>query len=217
MNTRSGRNRCWVNKMVSIDIARKIMGNGIIGPDELQKAKNLGLMVPEITPSIMFSPDELEQKKDDYLLVLGLSRFINGESVTIRNLLGIFGKDPEISEPCFYNQDWYVNERFIDIPMADGWFFIRKKVYETSRAVQPVELMKKYQFPLAVTCVYSFFVAWLALGEKLWLHDFVWCDDTDHNGDRIYVGKYNDVDGINKNGFSIHRHLALRDCYACID
>lgn len=55
------------------------------------------------------------------------------------------------------------------------------------------------------------------LGEKLWYHDFVWCSDVDHNGDRIYVGKYNDIDGVNKDGFSIHRHLALRLCYGCID
>lgn len=47
----------------------------------------------------------------------------------------------------------------------------------------------------------------------LWYHDFVWCEDLDHNGDRIYVAKYHDVDVINKNGFRIHRHLALRPCY----
>ena len=31
------------------------------------------------------------------------------------------------------------------------------------------------------------------------------------------LGKYHDVDGVNKNGFSIHRHLSLRPCYGCID
>lgn len=51
----------------------------------------------------------------------------------------------------------------------------------------------------------------------LWKHDFVWCSDMDHNGDRIYVGKYHDISGVNKNGFSIHRHLALRECYASIN
>ena len=135
----------------------------------------------------------------------------------VRNLKQRFGKDPEESEPCFYNQDWYDKEDFIDVPMKDGWFLIRRNVYEESRAVQPAELMKEYRFPQAVTCTYAFFAAWFTLGLKLWIHDFVWCSDTDHNGDRIYVGKYHDVDGVNKNGFSIHRHLALRPCYGCID
>ena len=101
--------------------------------------------------------------------------------------------------------------------MEDGWFLIRKNVYEDSRAVQPAELMKEYAFPSAIRCTYAFFAAWFTAGIRLWEHDFVWCSDTDHNGDRIYVGKYHDIDGVNKNGFSIHRHLALRPCYGCID
>ena len=47
----------------------------------------------------------------------------------------------------------------------------------------------------------------------LWRHDFIWCDDSDHNGDRIYTGRYIDPNGINKNGFNIHRHLSIRPCY----
>ena len=99
---------------------------------------------------------------------------------------------------------------------ADPNAGIRRAVID-SRAVQPGELMKTHTFPSAIRCVYAFFTAWYGLGEKPWYHDFVWCSDTDHNGDRIYVGKYHDVDGVNKNGFSIHRHLALRPCYGCID
>ena len=137
--------------------------------------------------------------------------------MTIRNLKKRFGKDPDICEPCFYNQDWYDKEHFIDIPMDDGWFLIRRNVFEDSRAVQPGELMKEHVFPSAIKCTYAFFAAWYVLEIRLWEHDFVWCNDTDHNGDRIYVGKYHDIDGVNKNGFSIHRHLALRPCYGCID
>ena len=189
----------------------------IIGPEELRKVQALGLRLPEKEPEIPFCTEELEFKKDHYILVYGTSTFADGTSVTIRNLKKRFGKEPEISEPCFYNQDWYEKEHFIDIPMADGWFFIRKDVFEDSRAVQPAELMKEYVFPRAVTCTYAFFTAWYVIGIRLWEHDFVWCSDTDHNGDRIYVGKYHDIDGVNKNGFSIHRHLALRPCYGCID
>ena len=193
------------------------MCKNMIGPEELKALREMGLRVPENIPEIPFSPEELARKQEDYLLVLGVSTFADGTKVTIRNLRERFGLDPEVSEPCFYNQDWYVREDFIDVPMEDGWFLIRKNVYEDSRAVQPAELMKTHEFPSAIRCVYAFFAAWFALGIRLWEHDFVWCSDTDHNGDRIYVGKYHDIDGVNKNGFSIHRHLALRPCYGCID
>ena len=193
------------------------MCKNIIGLDELKTAGIPGLLLPPAAPPVPFSGPELERRGDDYLLVLGVSSFSDGTPVTIRNLRKRFGMDPEVSEPCFYNQDWYEKEAFIDIPMEDGWFLIRKNVYENSRAVQPAELMKEYAFPPAVRCAYAFFAAWFALGIRLWEHDFVWCSDTDHNGDRIYVGKYHDIDGVNKNGFSVHRHLALRPCYGCID
>ena len=193
------------------------MGKNVIGPAELKNAAALDLRIPETVPDVPFPAEELEAKQEDYLLVLGVSSFSDGTPVTIRNLRERFGKDPEVSEPCFYNQDWYDKEDFIDVPMEDGWFLIRKNVYEDSRAVQPAELMKEYAFPSAIRCTYAFFAAWFTAGIRLWEHDFVWCSDTDHNGDRIYVGKYHDIDGVNKNGFSIHRHLALRPCYGCID
>ena len=193
------------------------MSIDMIGPETLKAASALGLQVPETVPEIPFSGKELEAKEGDYLLMLGVSAFADGTPVTIRTLRDRFGLDPDASEPCFYNQDWYLKEDFIDQPLEDGWFRIRRSVYEDSRAVQPGELMKTHTFPSAIRCVYAFFTAWYGLGEKPWYHDFVWCSDTDHNGDRIYVGKYHDVDGVNKNGFSIHRHLALRPCYGCID
>lgn len=202
---------------MTIEQAKRIMGANFIGPEALAKLKIFRIAAPEAVPPIPFLEEELEAKRDDYLLILGSEQLADGKPVTIRNLKAIFGKDPDAQEPCFYNQDWYDKEAFIDVPMGSEWFLIRKAVFEDSRAIQPTELMGKYSFPPAIRCTYAFFAAWLALDYKLWYHDFVWCCDTDHNGDRIYVGKYHDVDGVNKNGFSIHRHLALRPCYGCID
>ncbi len=202
---------------VDITMAREIMGDNYIGPEMLSQIHPLRFLLPEQMEKIPYSREELASKKEDYLLIWGASHFADASPVTLRNLILLFGKDPDKTEPCFYNQDWYVNESFLDIPMNEGWYFIRKNVYEESRAVQPTVLMEAYRFPTAVCCAYSFFVSWLALDKPLWYHDFVWCSDVDHNGDRIYVGKYHDIDGVNKNGFSIHRHLALRPCYACID
>jgi len=193
------------------------MGSNFIGLDKLAECKTLRVQLPDVVPPVCFSSEELLTKKDDYLLILGVSTLADGRPLTIRNLLDLFGKDPTQGEPCFYNQDWFMKEEFIDIVMPEGWFLIRKNVFEDSRAKMPDDLEQKHPFPLAIRCVYAFFMAWLCLGERLWWHDFVWCCDRDHNGDRIYVGKYHDVDGVNKNGFSIHRHLALRPCYGAID
>ena len=201
---------------VSLEQAKEIMGNNIIGPDELGSIEWLAIDDRDI-PEIPYNINELEQKKNDYLLILAVDRLADGKELNIRSLQLLFGKDPDIKEPCFYNQDWYEKEHFVDVQLKKEWVLIRKNVYEDSRAVMPNELSTKYSFPKAVTCVYAFFVAWLTKDIKLWYHDFVWCSDTDHNGDQIYVGKYHDVDGVNKNGFSIHRHLALRPCYGCID
>ncbi len=206
-----------MNESISLDEARKIMGDNCVGVDELRKIKDFKLRIPSVTPNIMFSAEILKKRKEHYLLILGLSEFEDGTPVTIRNLIKVFGKAPDVKEPCFYNQDWYEKESFIDLQLENQWYLIKKDVFEESRAVQPDELQKKYSFPSAVKCCYSFFVAWLCRSTKLWYHDFIWCCDTDHNGDRIYVGKYHDVDGVNRNGFGIHRHLRIRDCYGCID
>ncbi len=198
-------------------MAQKIMGENLIGPEDIHSIKVMQFHLPEVIPSIPFSADYLKSRKDDYYLLLGVQQYDDGIPVTIRNLVKVFGKDPALKEPCFYNQDWYEKEAFIDTVLNEGWFMIRKNVYDESRGAQPEELISRYSFPSAISCCFAFFTAWLCRDTKLWYHDYVWCIDTDHNGDRVYVGKYHDVDGVNKNGFSIHRHLALRDCYGCID
>ncbi len=206
-----------MERITSLEEARNIMGHNFIGPDELSTCQKLRVKLPEVIPPICYSQDILKDNKNGYILLLGVSKLENGDPLTIRSLINLFGKDPTLGEPCFYNQDWFMKEGFIDSVLPDGWYLIRKTVFEESRAVMPNELEIKYSFPSAVSCVYAFFTAWICLNERLWWHDFVWCCDRDHNGDRIYVGKYHDIDGVNKNGFSIHRHLALRSCYAAVD
>lgn len=204
-------------KNINYDLARQIMKENLIEIDELASMPEMLLELPKYLPIIPFSEEELKSKKDNYYLIYGCSKFSNGDPITIRSLKDIFGDNPNVKEPCFYNQDWYDKESFIDKPMTEGWFLIRKNVFEESRAVRPEILVENYSFPSAIRCTYAFFIAWITRSVKLWYHDFVWCDDTDHNGDRVYVGKYHDIDGVNKNGFSIHRHLNLRSCYGCID
>lgn len=200
-----------------IERARGIMGSDFIGIEELNRAGFLKRLNESEIPIIPFEEKDIIIRKGSYLLVLGMNKLENGRPLTIRNLIDYFGKDPAKGEPCFYNQDWYDKESFMDSILDMGWFFIRKEIYEESRAIEPSDLMMTFSFPSAVRCCYVFFVSWLGLGLKLWETEFVWCSDLDHNGDRIYVGKYYDADEMNKNGFSIHRYLAIRSCYGCVD
>ena len=167
---------------------------------------------------IHYSDADLQKAaRKGYILIYGVSS-INEKKITLKFLREKFGVNPDELEPCLYNQDWYMKEDFMDLTLENKWYLIKKEVYEESRAVMPGDLTKQgLNFPPAILCGYTFFAYFYARNEYLWWHDFVWCCDTDHNGDRIYVGKYHDIDGVNKNGFSIHRHLALRMCYASIN
>lgn len=181
--------------------------------------EKLGLDINTMNePAINFSDIDLTQAaKDGYILICGVEQ-INGTRITLKYLREVFGVDPAVSEPCFYNQDWYMSEDFMDVALNTQWYLIKKDIYEDSRAVMPIDLIDRgIHFPPAILCGYTFFAYYFFNREHLWWHDFIWCCDVDHNGDRIYVGKYHDIDGINKNGFSIHRHLALRPCYASVN
>ena len=199
---------------------RKLFGVNFIGKEELKPfIKALGIGDVEIKESpIRYSDADLQKAASEgYILIYGTSG-INGQNITLKFLREKFGVNPDESEPCLYNQDWYMKEDFMDLTLEDRWYLIKKDVFEESRAVMPGDLTQQgLVFPPAILCGYTFFAYYYARNEYLWWHDFVWCCDTDHNGDRIYVGKYHDIDGVNKNGFSIHRHLALRPCYASVN
>lgn len=202
-----------MNDFTTIKKAKEIMGQNFIGPEELNIL--LGKMgiaqVEENIPEVKYSEEQLKKVCLEYILVLGTDKF------NIINFRDFFGVDPDISEPCLYNQNWYLSEEFVYRKLQNYWYLIKKDVFEDTRAVIPQEIMQKgVKFPSAILCVYTFFAYYLAYEKMLWFHDFIWCEDVDHNGDRIYVGKYHDVDGVNKNGFSIHRHLALKPCYSSI-
>jgi hypothetical protein len=200
-----------------IEYCKKLFGKNFIGVDELAMiASELGIQLPMIVPEIPYTKTELKSHSADCLLILGSEKMHDGSFLTLKSLRNRFGTKQDVSEPCFYNQDWYMKEDFIKIGLKIKWYLIRINIYEDSRSVLPEILEKKYKFPMAVLCAYVFFAYWFYTKTILWKYDFVWCSDIDHNGDKIYVGKYIDIDGINKNGFSIHRHLALRNFYGSI-
>ncbi len=195
--------------------AQIIFRTNFLGPEEINNL--LGIMgIPPIdistVPEVNYDKELLTQYASDYILVYG------SDAIDILAFRNHFGFDPDVSEPCFYNQDWYMSEGFIRRRMDNKWYLIKKEVLEETRSIMPLDILSNgIKFPSAILCVLTFFAYYFVYGRMLWYHDFVWCEDVDHNGDRIYVGKYHDIDGINKNGFSIHRHLALRPCYASVN
>ncbi|MBI4093535.1 hypothetical protein HY417_01095 [Candidatus Kaiserbacteria bacterium] len=184
----------------------------IIGPEELSK---LPWLVGEhlAVPKISFSEQVLATHEETHILIFTPAV----PKLTLAGMREIFGTDPLKREPCMYNQNWYLNEKFANVPGDGTWHLVRKEVLEDVRAKPPEEIesnLADTTFPSAITAALTFF-AWYELhGEALWKHDFLWCADRDHNGDRIYVGRYVDPDGINKNGFNIHRHLSLRSAHS---
>lgn len=203
--------------------AEKIMGENFIGTEELKKiASVLNIEAPARVPKIPYSEKFLKKNKKDYILILGVSKDKKGNFLTLNNMRKFFGWDPNKSEPCFYNQDWYLKEKFALKTHLDlRWYFIRKNVLKNTKGKDPLDIQKKLKkeenFPSAILTVFTFFAYYFhSKGEMLWKNDFVWCLDKDHNGDRIYTGHYEDPMGVNKNGFNIHRHLSIRSCYGAI-
>ncbi|PIT93557.1 hypothetical protein COU00_03750, partial [Candidatus Falkowbacteria bacterium CG10_big_fil_rev_8_21_14_0_10_43_11] len=145
---------------------------------------------------------------------LGVQRNATGQKLTLNSLRDFFGVNPEIKEPCFYNQDWYFKEKFAEqTVLKNKWYLIGKEVDKNTRGKSP-ETMKGAAFPPAILTAFIFFAYYFHTdGKILWQQDFIWCSDKDNNGDRIYTGRYIDPDRINKNGFNIHRHLSIRQCY----
>jgi len=206
-----------MERRTSLEEAKLLLGKNFIGIEELAKiATNLGIHLPDIWPEIPFTNSQLAACASDCILILGVDIMANGEPVSLFSLRKRFGTDPFAFEPCFYNQDWYLNELFFQTGLDKTWYLLNKNVFEESRGLQPEVLQIKYQLPKAVLSAYTFFAYWFHAKEILWQDDFIWCTDKDHNGDLIYVGKYFDKEGINKNGFSVHRHLSIKQNYAAI-
>lgn len=199
---------------------KDIMGNNFIGHDDLNSIKDkFGINISSNVPGIQYSKDFLKSHSENYILILGTEATNDNEQLTINKLREKFGVDPDKNEPCFYNQDWYLKEDFASKEtLRNKWYLLKKNVYEEYRAVNPDEkAINKLALPSAVLCTYTFFAYYLLNNEILWKDDFVWCSDNDANGDQIYVGRYEDKNKINKNGFNIHRHLKLKQNYSFIE
>jgi hypothetical protein len=205
--------------------AKNIFGQNFIGFDELKRISGkLGISIPakleESVPKIPFEITLLIESKNDYILILGIPFYKNGSDLNLVKMREHLGWNPEIAEPCFYNQDWYLKEDFANKCTIDlKWYLIRKELIDDTRGMDTITqtLVAPESLPSALVCAYVFFAYYFSTLKYLWKSDFVWCSDFDNNDDKIYVARYSDPQGISKNGFSIHRHLRIRENYGCIN
>ena len=202
--------------------AKKIMGKNFIGPEELNKISsklNLANPLKIKIPKLAYSADYLKSVNKNCLLILGIAKTKDGSKFTLNQLREKIGVNPKASKPCFYNQDWYLKEKFAkEKTLTVKWYLINKSVRAETRGLElksiKKSLSKNQALPFALLAAYVFFAYYfLNKGKKLWVNDFIWCSDKDHNGDQIYVGRYLDPKKINQNGFNIHRHLTINKTY----
>lgn len=201
---------------MEISKAKRILGKNLIGPQELSGISNpFSPRLPEAVPEIPFSEKEIEEKHGSHILVLCPREFRDGTDITIatiRKKIALCGRNPR-----FYNQDWYLRESFIHVSLEEKWLLASKKLLDESRAMPVDKVVSAYKLNSAVELTFAFFANYFVNdGEKLWNNDYIWCSDTDNNGDQIYVGRYTDLSGLNADGFEIHRHLKIKNNYGVI-
>lgn len=109
----------------------------------------------------------------------------------------------------FYPQDWYEKESFMNESFESNWYDIPKNILDSSRGKYP---SREGLYPASLI-TYIFIIFYKTQNEILWSNDYIWCNTFDSSGDQIYVGRYYDPLGLNKNGFSIHRHLSIKNNY----
>ncbi|MBR0101280.1 MAG: hypothetical protein IJP90_16420 [Treponema sp.] len=201
---------------MEISAARKILGKNFIDAEALSRIDNLfAVSIPKEMPAISFGESEIKTKKDSHILILCTPKFSDGKPITIASIREKIANCR--GNPCFYNQDWYLHETFIQKPIESKWLFVSKTLLKESRALSADSIVAKYKLHSAVELTYAFFVNYFVNdGEKLWNNDYVWCSDVDDKGDQIYVGRYTDTSGLNADGFEIHRHLKIKMNYGIV-
>jgi len=197
---------------------KNLFGINFLGPIELSLiSENLGIINPidynSSIPKIHYSHEELITKSKSHILFLFVPFFIDKSILTICKLREHLGINSLEFEPCFYNQDWYLNEKFANEGLEKfSWHLIKTEVHDESRGLIPDEEEVK-SMNSALILTYLFFATYFHSNKILWENDFIWTSDKDSNFDKVYVGRYVDKLGIANKGFSIHRHLSITKQY----
>lgn len=190
---------------------KKKLGRNFIGPEEINSScEDILHFSKDEYIEIPFSLDEISTNE---LLILTKATLKNKNLLTIANFKSAFEKSKYCDKAVFYNQDWYLNEKFYNENVLNlEWKIIPLHAEDKNRGIVPNHEVVN-SLPSAVLLVYIFFIYALINGEVLWPHDYLWCSDVDNENDKIYVGRYYDLKQLAKPGFSIHRHLAIKSNY----
>lgn len=196
--------------------AKEILNANFIGTEELPKIKGaFSVSIPNEIPIIPFAKEDILSVRNTHLLLLCPSFFSDGTSITIKSIKGKISSYK--GKPCFYNQDWYLKEKFIEKPLETKWLLVSKSLLDETRALSVEQIVPRYKLHSAVELTFAFFANYfINNGEKLWNNDYVWCSDIDDKGDQIYIGRYTDASGLNADGFEIHRHLRIKRNYGAV-
>jgi hypothetical protein len=207
-----------MERNISIVEAKEIFGVNFIGPEESKAiSKEMGIDCSrQVFPEIPFNKQTLiKYAQENALLILTFENTVDGKAISLPYLRDKWGIDPEKSEPCFYNQDWYLREEFyLKSKLEYKWNILHTNILEDTRGQIPGNCGDN--LPSVLLCSYVFFAYFWHCKRFLWSEDYIWCSDLDNTGDRTFVGRYFDVKGISKNGFSIHRHLRVKMNYGSI-
>jgi hypothetical protein len=145
---------------------------------------------------------QIDITKNDISIFCDSTILDGSEKVTLKYLKNNFSE-------LFYPQDWYNKESFMDESFEPGWYTIPKHISDPSRGKLPP---RSGLYPASLL-TYIFIMFYVKYNEILWPNDYIWCDTFDSSGDQIYVGRYYDPLNLSKNGFSIHRHLSIKNNY----
>ena len=143
--------------------AQKIMGKNFIGPNELTAiADDLGIAPIKDFPNVSYDAKILKKYSKDFLLVLGVASNKEGKALTLNVMRNFFDTDPSMKEPCFYNQDWYLKEKFANTTtLKPRWYLIRKNIIKETRGIRPDviegKLKKGELLPSAILTAFTFF------------------------------------------------------------
>lgn len=211
-----------MERVTDLADAYKVMGDNLIGFKEISSSKLLSTFLSlsnaENCNFVPYNIDELIKVKDSHLLILVIPSFRDGSNLKFNHFRNFFGLNPDYSEPCFYNQDWYLNEVFYCNSTLDfSWCLISKEISIETRGQIPSKNQFGSSLLSALQYTYIFFIHFVLNGFPIWQYDYIWTSDYDDSNDQIYVGRYTDINHNNKNGFSIHRHLSIKKNYGTIN
>ena len=126
----------------SLEFSQQLFGQDFFGPREVQHTFGVKVL-PENTPQIPFSQEELEVAKAlDQKLILRVNKAPDGQPLTMKKMGQILQPmfDQEGNGKIFYNTDWYKGEGFFtkETPVF-GWALAGKEVLPSTMGINYFE------------------------------------------------------------------------------